>query len=94
MLTLNEALKVAGIKKLNEDSEGKATISVSTPGMGQVGTIITVTGGAGVTALAELLGVPDGWKLTKVGNGFAAYVGDELQFLSDRRDHQPLDEED
>lgn len=64
---------------------------------GQFGTIIVLDDDKTTQAskFAKLLGVPNGWKLTKVGAGFAAFnSGDRLTLYSDKRDYESNEIED
>lgn len=76
-----------------KSSSGKAEVHFADKIMGQFGTTIIIDGIKEIGELAELLGIPKGWKLTKVGKVYAAFnEGDRLTFFTDKRDFEPDEE--
>lgn len=98
-MDLNRLQKLAGLPlteavKLDEAAFSKIEIHSSKPGPGQLGNIIVMEGGKELEDLAKLLGVPDGWKKTKIKDGvWSAYDGERLSFFNKEDDFQPEDEE-
>lgn len=99
MLTLNEALKAAGLQQqkqqVNEASEfdGKGHMHSSGPSMGIRGNMVVLDDNPAVRMLAEILGVPDGWRITKVAGGYAAYNSGDRFTFADYRDDIGEDDE-
>lgn len=64
------------------------------PTMGQLDNVIVMDDNPAVKMIAETLGIPDGWKMVPLGDGYAAYnSGDRLTFFKNARDFQADDEE-
>ena len=83
-------------QQVNEDDHNeKVEIHYSPKSPGVLDDVFVLDGSRIVGKLAEALGVPDGWKVTKVGPAYAAFnSGDRLTFFKNQRDFQPDDVED
>jgi len=98
-MDLNRIRTLAGLEVLKEstltENSHKIEAHVSKKGgMGVLGDVIVLDAFDGMAELAKILGIPDGWKLTKVNGGFAAYnSGDRMTFFSNKDDFDPEDSE-
>ena len=86
-LDIDVIKKAAGIAIVEDGSwEG---VKFSKKKSGQFGDMIIITNPALAKIFAETLGVEDGWKLTTLNKGFAAYnSGDRLTIMSDKKDYE------
>lgn len=95
-MELNRLQKLAGLplteskKTLEESKTDKIEIHFSDARNGQFGDMVTLDGSVAVGELAKMLGIPDGWKKTKIGKVWASFNdGDRLCFFTDGRDYMP-----
>jgi hypothetical protein len=97
-MDFKRTMELAGVKALVEntltESNYKIEVHVSKKGQaGVLGDVIVIDAFEGMDELAAILGIPDGWKMTKVKNGFAAYnKGDRMSFFTNDRDFEPDEE--
>lgn len=94
-MDLNRVRQLAGLEVLAESKEQlneqtkevSVKVALQTAGPGLVGDMMNIPKGPFAEMLAEILGIPKGWKLTKIGKGYAAYQeDDQLCFFASKSD--------
>jgi hypothetical protein len=93
-MDLKRTLELSGLKVLAEEkqlNEGeknvKIQVTIQTAGPGLSGDMVNFEGGPVAEKLAEILGIPEGWKMVKVGKGYGAYMkGEQLCIFADQKD--------
>ncbi len=82
------------MRMIAEDSSSNVEVHYTPKGTpGTLDDVITIDANDSVGKLAAMLGIPDGWKPTRVGNIWAAFnSGDRLTFFKNKGDFQADDE--